>query len=120
MRARSGSSRSSLASSVPGGLLLISDYPLQHDARNRSRYEAFRDEFGVHGTFRLSDGAVVRHHSIDWFMELLADLSIEERIELDAKTMNGNPARIVQFWATNGSGPAATDDDDGRARPRPS
>ena len=83
----------------PGGLLLISDYPLQSDERNRNRYDSFEDEFGVYGTFRLSDGGVVRHHTMDWFQELLSGMRIEERLELDAKTMNGSPARIVQFWA---------------------
>jgi SAM-dependent methyltransferase len=83
----------------PGGLLLISDYPLQQDERNRRRYESFREEFGVYGTFRLSDGAVVRHHAMDWFGELLADLRIVDRVEIDATTMNGNPARVVQLWA---------------------
>ena len=46
----------------PGGCLLISDYPLQHDARNRDRYERDHEEFGLYGTFRLVDGAVVRRH----------------------------------------------------------
>ncbi len=89
----------------PGGLLLISDYPLQQDERNRNRYESFQVEFGVYGTFRLNDGGVVRHHHIDWFSELLASFCIEERIELEAKTMNGNPARILQFWARKANKP---------------
>jgi hypothetical protein len=36
---------------------------------------------------------------MDWFHELLADLEIEDQVDIDAKTMNGNPARVVQFWA---------------------
>jgi len=83
----------------PGGLLLVSDYPLQTDERNQGRYELFADQFGNYGTFRLSDGAVVRHHRREWFNELLAGYSIEETVELDAKTMNGNPAHILQFWS---------------------
>ena len=84
----------------PGGLLLVSDYPLQEDERNRARYALFSEEFHHYGTFRLSDGAVVRHHAAAWFAELLADLHLEETVELDARTMNGNPARIRQIWAT--------------------
>jgi hypothetical protein len=57
----------------PGGLLLISDYPLQTDAR-------------------------------EWFGELLAGHRVDEQVELDAKTMNGNAARILQLWV-NKSGP---------------
>ena len=84
----------------PGGLLLISDYPLQTDARNLQRYKAHAADLGGYGRFRLPDGAVLRHHPRAWFDELLADFAILEAHELDAQTMNGNPARILQLWAT--------------------
>jgi SAM-dependent methyltransferase len=84
----------------PGGLLVISDYPLQADARNLARYEAQATGAGGYGRFRLPDGAVLRHHPRAWFDELLADFGIAESYELDARTMNGNPARILQLWAT--------------------
>ena len=90
----------------PGGCLLISDYPLQHDARNRDRYERDHEEFGLYGTFRLVDGAVVRHHPPEWFTELLAEFNVDACIEREAATMNGNPANIQQWWATK-PGPAA-------------
>jgi SAM-dependent methyltransferase len=83
----------------PGGLLLISDYPLQSDARNLQRYESYAAELGGHGRFRLPGGAVLRHHSREWLDDLLAEFRVEEAVELDAKTMNGNPARILQLWA---------------------
>lgn len=86
----------------PGGLLLISDYPLQTDARNVTRYDAYAQESGndaAYGTFRLPDGGLVRHHHRDWFAGLLADWTIVQEVEVDATTMNGNPARIVQIWA---------------------
>lgn len=83
----------------PGGLLLISDYPLQTDERNLRRYAQFAAELGGNGRFRLAGGAELRHHPREWFDELLADFEVEEPVELDAKTMNGNPARILQFWA---------------------
>ena len=82
----------------PGGLLLISDYPLQKDERNLQRYEIFANELG-RGRFRLADGAVMRHHAREWFDELLAEFSVEDAVELDAQTMNGNAARILQLWA---------------------
>ena len=85
----------------PGALLLISDYPLQTDPRNLHRYETFAHELGGYGRFRLPDGAELRHHASEWFHELLAGFRVEEAVELDAKTMNGNPARILQLWARN-------------------
>jgi len=82
----------------PGGLLLVSDYPLQEDERNRARYAAFAQEPGGYGTFRLPEGAVLRHHRREWLEALFADFVMEHEQELDVLTMNGNPARIVQLW----------------------
>jgi SAM-dependent methyltransferase len=87
----------------PGGLMIVSDYPLQDDARNRERYQRFAHERGGYGTFRLPDGVVLRHHRREWFDELLAGFAIEEAVERDALTMNGNPARIVQRWLRRGT-----------------
>lgn len=86
----------------PGGLLLVSDYPLQTDTRNLVRYDAYAHESSdseAYGTFRLPDGGLVRHHRREWFSRLLADWNIVQEVEFDATTMNGNPARIVQIWA---------------------
>lgn len=82
----------------PGGLLLISDYPLQTDARNLERYAKFAQEPGGYGSFRLPEGTLLRHHRREWFTELLADFAIDECVELDSMTMNGNAARIAQLW----------------------
>jgi SAM-dependent methyltransferase len=46
----------------PGGLLLISDYPLQTDVRNLERYAKFSHEPGGYGSFRLPEGTLLRHH----------------------------------------------------------
>jgi len=89
----------------PGGLLLVSDYPLQTDERNLARYEQFAQELGGYGRFRLPEGAVLRHHSRAWFDELLEGFRMEDAVELDAKTMNGNPARIIQLWARTTESP---------------
>jgi SAM-dependent methyltransferase len=84
----------------PGGLLVISDYPLQADARNLERYARFAHEPDGYGAFRLPDGARLRHHRREWFDELLEGFRAERTVEIDARTMNGNPARILQLWAT--------------------
>lgn len=85
----------------PGGLLLVSDYPLQEDARNRERYQHFAGELEPFGTFRLPGGPVLRHHAREWFDELLAEFELRHREERDVLTMNGNPARVLQIWAEN-------------------
>jgi ubiquinone/menaquinone biosynthesis C-methylase UbiE len=83
----------------PGGLLIVSDYPLQTDERNTTRYAQFEEELGGYGRFRLPDGSVLRHHSREWLETLLDNFRVEDWLERDAQTMNGNPARIVQVWA---------------------
>jgi ubiquinone/menaquinone biosynthesis C-methylase UbiE len=82
----------------PDGLLLISDYPLQTDTRNLERYAQFAHTPGGYGSFRLAEGTLLRHHRREWFPELLAGFGIEESVERDWLTMNGNPARITQLW----------------------
>jgi SAM-dependent methyltransferase len=82
----------------PGGLILVSDYPLQSDERNLARYAQFAHEAGGYGIFRLPEGARLRHHRREWLAELFADFNLEYSRELEVLTMNGNPARIVQWW----------------------
>jgi SAM-dependent methyltransferase len=96
----------------PGGVLIVSDYVLQNDDRNRKRYEEHASVFGHYGTFRLTDGGVVRHHTNEWFTELFAAFAIEHRVEIDATTMNGNPATATQIWARLQNEPVTPSDAD--------
>jgi SAM-dependent methyltransferase len=82
----------------PGGLLVVSDYPLQDDARNRERYSQYAEELGTYGLFRLPGGGVLRHHRRAWLDDLMSGFALEHSAEIDVLTMNGNPARIVQLW----------------------
>ena len=82
-----------------GGLLYISDYPLQEDERNRKRYQAFSDTYGTFGVFQLSDGGVVRHHDMVTIHHLLAGLELVDEDFFEVATMNGNPARVFQILA---------------------
>lgn len=81
----------------PGGILYLSDYPLQADARNVGRYERWSERYGVYGTFELTDGAVVRHFEMAYLRELLSAFGEVSLHFEDVATMNGNQARIVQF-----------------------
>lgn len=83
----------------PGGLLYLSDYPLQIDARNRARYEAGRGRHGVYGVWDREDGGVFRHHDPAWFDELLASFDIIRRETLETVTLGGNAAQAVQILA---------------------
>lgn len=83
----------------PGGILYLSDYPLQQDARNTARYEQFQAKFGTYGIFETPDTGVFRHHAMPWVHELLARFAILEEENLDVLTMNNNKAVIFQIMA---------------------
>lgn len=84
----------------PGGLLYVSDYPLQDDARNRSRYNLYATTNPLpYGTFDSGDGAVLRHHEPHRLRQLLNDFNDVQVRDLQTSTMNGNPAHITQLLA---------------------
>lgn len=82
---------------APGGVVFVSDLPLQHDERNRARYARGAPGF-AHGAFALDDGGVCRHHPEGHFEALFAGLELIARDVLDGRTMNGNPIRMQQLW----------------------
>lgn len=83
----------------PGGLLYLSDYPLQKNERNLERYEFYKEKFGSYGCFELPEACVVRHHDMEWIRELLSDFSIIDEQNIEVFTMNGNKADIFQIVA---------------------
>ena len=83
----------------PGGLLFLSDYPLQADPRNVERYKRHQEEFGEYGVFRTRDGGVFRHLDPGEIPPLLESFEILELTDRRVLTMNGNPADIFQILA---------------------
>jgi SAM-dependent methyltransferase len=83
---------------VPGGVLFISDYPLQPDARNRKRYEEFHSPERSFGTF-VTEGVVMRHHDMNRILALLSGYGIVWRQSSRVPTMNGNDSEIFQILA---------------------
>ncbi|MFC4336777.1 class I SAM-dependent methyltransferase [Salininema proteolyticum] len=84
----------------PGGLLYVSDMPLQDDERNRERYDAHAERHGgPYGVFTTGDGATFRHHGPDELRGLLADFDILEEHRLAVPTINGNRSEAVQILA---------------------
>lgn len=80
----------------PGGILYISDYLLNIDARNEKRYEKYKDKYGRNGVFELEDGAVLRHHSVQWIDEVTAPFVILHFRTFVADTMNGHKSNAFQ------------------------
>ena len=81
----------------PGGLLYVSDYYLQEDERNRQRYERFATEFDVYGVFRLSEGTILRHHSVEWIGALTSEFRVIHLSEMTVSTMNESMAKGFQY-----------------------
>jgi len=82
---------------VPEGIVYISDYWLQDDDRNRTRYDEFQKKYGIYGVFELPEGAVVRHHGKEWIASLLADFRQMDMFDIETTTMNGNIASGFQY-----------------------
>lgn len=81
----------------PGGMLYVSDYPLQEDARNRDRYQQYRESFEHYGTFKTTDGATVRHHTLEWIECLFSGFRKQELFFRDLQTMNAHQAQGFQY-----------------------
>lgn len=85
----------------PGGLLHLSDVPLQSDPRNRERYAQYEDEFGAYGVFRTEDGGVFRHHEPEHLRRLLRvhGFAVAEERTDTVGTLGGHSVRRLQLIA---------------------
>jgi SAM-dependent methyltransferase len=81
------------------GILYLSDYPIQEDSRNQSRYAQFESKYGMFGVFELPEGVVLRHHAIEWIEELLSPFRRVSVRTIDVPTMNGNMSKVFQYFA---------------------
>jgi SAM-dependent methyltransferase len=81
----------------PGGLLYLSDYPLQTDDRYLARYAAGQARHGVYGVWDREDGGVFRHHPRQRLGALLAGFDVLQARELATVTLSGAPAIAIQM-----------------------
>lgn len=82
-----------------GGVLFVSDLLLQDDERNRERYTAGRDRYGVEGVFELPEGVTLCHFPRSRLATLTKRFETLRSDELEVTTMNGNAARAFQLLA---------------------
>ncbi|MEF3116312.1 class I SAM-dependent methyltransferase [Streptomyces chrestomyceticus] len=83
----------------PGGVLYLSDMPLQRDRWDVARYEAYAGRFGTYGVFGTSDGGVFRHHEPDRLRGLVRahGFTVEaERTDM-VPTLDGRTAERLQL-----------------------
>ncbi len=82
---------------APGGILYISDYPLQEDERNQARYAESESRGLPRGVFRLPDGGTFRHHAREWIADLFSSFAVVSERLLDVKTFKGHNAQAFQL-----------------------
>jgi SAM-dependent methyltransferase len=80
----------------PGGIVYLSDYPLQCDERNIERYKKHATSDDGYGVFTTDDGAVVRHHASGWFDDVFRGFKRESNADVEVVTMNGHSSTGYQ------------------------
>ncbi|GAA5610362.1 hypothetical protein Spla01_01500 [Streptomyces platensis] len=85
----------------PGGVLYLSDVPLQGDALNRERYARFSARYGTYGVFETPDGGVFRHHPPERLRGLVreAGFTVLKEREGSVATLDGQTAQRLQLIA---------------------
>lgn len=75
------------------GILYINDYLINNNRRNVERYKKFKDQYGLYGIFKLSEGAVFRHHTEDHILKLTNDFEKLVFKKTVYTTMNGHKSK---------------------------
>jgi hypothetical protein len=70
-----------------------------HSTLSISSSRPFAEQFGKYGVFPTDDGAIVRHHTLEWLDALLAGFQRETQADVELTTMNGHHSTGVQFIA---------------------
>jgi SAM-dependent methyltransferase len=81
----------------PGGLLCVSDYLLQDDARHAARYAAGLARHGLYGVWDRDDGGVFRHHTREALDALLAGFEPVAERAVETKTLSGAKTTAIQL-----------------------
>lgn len=85
----------------PKGILYVNDFLINSDERNVKRYNVYKDKFHKYGVFELPEGAIMRHHSIEWIKELTGCFEEVGFEEMSYTTMNGNTSRGFYYLGRN-------------------
>lgn len=85
----------------PNGIIYINDFLLNSDERNLNRYEKYLKKYKTYGVFELPEGAILRHHSLDYIKELVVGFKKLEFKETTYTTMNGHKSNGFFFIGQN-------------------
>lgn len=74
----------------PGGIVYVMDFLMNDDERNKKRYAACAEKYGVYGVFDLPEGVTLRHHYESYVRQLMKDYTITRFEKTVNRTMNGH------------------------------
>ncbi|MCT2588941.1 class I SAM-dependent methyltransferase [Streptomyces sp. N2-109] len=85
----------------PGGVLYVSDVPVQSDARHLQRYEAGAPGHSAYGVFTTDEGGLFRHHHPQHLRTLLHEhgFRIEQERPGTAASLQGHTTGNLQVIA---------------------
>ena len=81
----------------PGGHIFVSDMPLQWARRYQTRYADGLKRYGEYGVFDLPNGGTVRHHALDYFLNMMSGFELLLLEPHPVTTMNGNRAQAFRY-----------------------
>jgi ubiquinone/menaquinone biosynthesis C-methylase UbiE len=79
------------------GILYISDFLLNEDERNLKRYDRYKDKYNIYGIFKLPEGLILRHHSIEHIKELTKNYNTLLFQKEVFNTMNGHQSNGFHY-----------------------
>lgn len=80
----------------PNGYIYVKDFLLNLDERNVSRYDVYKEKY-QYGVFELEEGAVLRHHDLEYIKFLFSPFMKCNMEEVVYTTMNGNKSNGFKF-----------------------
>ncbi len=86
-----------LVKQKPGGFLYVVDFMINNDSRNIKRYNKYKEKYNKYGVFEISEGAVLRHHSLEWIHSLTSSFHNDFFEKTVFVTMNGNTSNGFCF-----------------------
>lgn len=82
---------------APGGLLYISDAPIQSSPEYNERYtDALEERFGK-GALKIGDEGVVRHLSESTFRDITTDFTTIHRARVSGESLEENILDIIEY-----------------------
>lgn len=75
----------------------VSDMPLQWSRRYLARYADGLNRYGQYGVFDLLEGGTVRHHQLEYFLDVVSEFESLALEPHEVITMNGNCAQAFRY-----------------------